>query len=73
MGVPRFDPDPAADNGRAGDGGEQGEGGSGRLRVAAQGKHQRMAVDDAGRRRQQRAGAPQRRFEAFGLGARQKR
>src|SRR5271170_2211211 len=44
---------------------------AGGLGVALIGQHQRMAVDDAGRRRQEGGGAAQRRFEAPDLGAAQ--
>jgi hypothetical protein len=51
--------DPAAD-----DGAVEGDGGAGVLRLALQAQHQPMAVDDAGRRRQQGGDAADRRLQA---------
>ncbi|OWK19426.1 hypothetical protein AJ88_41205 [Mesorhizobium amorphae CCBAU 01583] len=50
---------------------QEGERRAGGFGVAVQRQHQRVAVDDAGRRRQQRAGAGQMRLKAFRLLARQ--
>ncbi len=48
-------------------GSSQDDGRPGRLGLALIGEHQRVAVDDAGRRRQQSRDAAQRRLETLGL------